>query len=254
MNNPIASKTLLATSLLLAAFATGCNSSEEDPQPEGDSASKASALTSDVREARRSPSGNLDAGSLPDLMGRYDDLETVTLGADLPGGLDLDFTASLGGCLQGSETSGEIDLACADTGSTGILRYDLGTDGGNSWVYFEMENVCTDDVCVTGEGAVTVSASGAGSEQVVAGDFTIDRGGDRHELRYGISLSAGDGGFESSVVLWQDGDSYVVTTSVGGLGVSVQVEGANGTWSCDLSGLDQTTTGSCSNGGETFEI
>jgi hypothetical protein len=248
--------TFIATSLLIGAMSTGCNS-EEDPEPnnEGNTTSKASALTGDVEQAAANPSGSVGSGTLPGVMDAYDDFELATVGGELPGGLDIDLESALAGCAGGDASAGEVDLSCATSGeSSGTIRYEIGIEGSTTYVYYELLGLCSDDVCIDGEGAVKVSADGGGSQQTVAGNLTIDQGGAIDELRYGISVSASAAGLNTHVVLWHNGDSYVVTTSVGADGASYTVEGANGSWSCDLSGSAEALSGSCSNGADEIDF
>jgi len=248
---------LLAASLVLAASLTGC-ASDPEGEPEGgdgSTASKASALTTPVEQASNDPSGHVDAGTLPGLMAAYDDFELATLDGDLPGGLDIDFEAAIAGCASGDDATGTVDMSCASGGDyTGSIRYEIGVEGSTSYVYVEMSQLCSSDVCIDGQAAVKAGASAEGSTSVVAGDLTITRGATIEELRYGVSVSAGSFGVTSEVVLWHDGQSYVVSTSVGAEGVSYTIQGDNGAWSCDIAGDPTSLAGSCTSGGDSFSL
>ena len=257
MNPTLAHVTsLLATSLVLGSFATGCASEEEeDPGKEGNTASKASALTTPVEEASQSPSGNVDSTTLPGLVDAYEDFELTTLGGELPGGLDIDFESAVAGCASGDELSGTVDMSCATGGEySGSVSYEIGVEGSTSYVYFAMNDLCSSEVCIDGEGAVKVSASNDGASSVVAGNLTIARDAQVDELRYGVSVTTGGFGVTSEVVLWHNGQSYVVSVSVGAGGTSYEIAGQNGAWSCDLSGDSSSLAGSCSHGADSLPL
>lgn len=248
---------LVATTLILGAFATGCASNDDadPPAEDGNTASKASALTGPVEEASNNPSGTVDAATLPGLMDAYEDFDLATLGGELPGGLNIDFQAAVAGCVNGDELAGTVDMGCASGGeSTGSVSYEIGVEGSTSYVYFEFDELCTTELCVDGEGAVKVSASEEGASSVVAGNLTITRDGQIDELRYGVSVTTGGLGVTSDVVLWHNGQSYVVSLSVGAGGESYVISGDNGEWSCDLAGDPTSLAGSCTNGSDSFSL
>ena len=258
MNPTLAHATsLLATSLLIGFAATGCASEEQDDPAgeDGNTASKASALTTPVEEASDNPSGNVDSTAVSGLMDAYEDFELATLGGELPGGLDIDFESAVAGCATGDEQSGTVDMGCASDGEyTGSVTYEIGVKGSTSFVYFAMSDLCSSELCIDGDGAVKVSTSSEGASSVVAGNLTITRDVQIDELRYGVSVTTDGLGVTSEVVLWHDGQSYVVSVSVGADGTSYEISGSNGAWSCDLAGDATDLAGSCTNGADSFSL
>lgn len=248
---------LLTATLVLGSFCAGCATEEDDDSKgsEGTTASKASALTTPVEQAAASPSGTVDSGTLPGLVDAYDDFELATLGGELPGGLDIDFEAAIASCASGDDANGTVDMTCASDGEyTGSVSYEIGVEGSTSYVYFTMAGLCSDELCIDGEGAVKVAASSDGASSVVAGNLTITRDGSVDELRYGVSVVTGGLGVTTDVVLWHNGQSYVVSTSFGADGASYVVSGANGEWSCDLAGDPTSLAGSCTSGADSFSL
>lgn len=248
--------TLLVTTTLAATMVTGCSSEEETQEPANNenTASKASALTAPVQQAAANPSGSVDQGSIQGVFDAYGDVDLITLGGQLPGDLDLDGlqNASLD-CVSGNSMAGSVDMACATGGeATGTLAYEIAVEAQRTYVYHSFDNLCipAEDLCMNGEGAVETGADANGASTVVAGNLTLTQGGVTDELRYGVTVITDASGFREEIVLWHNGASYVVTTQAGAGGVSYSVTGANGNWSCDITG----DSGSCFNGAESIDF
>ena len=241
-------------------MATGCGTKEEEDNttPRESTSSKASALTSPVEEAAANPSGQIDGGNMGGIFEAYADFDLATLDG-MPAGVGLDpFGApDLGQCASGDALAGSVDLTCLTGGEvTGTVVFEIAVDGANAWVYHQLNDVCipADDLCMDGEGAVEVKSTSTGASTIVAGNLTLTEGGQTDELRYGVTQSVDANGITNQVVLWHNGDSYVVTTSAGAGGVSYAVEGANGSWSCSLEGSIDALSGSCVNGDESIDF
>jgi hypothetical protein len=254
--------TPMTLALLIAStfIATGCSSEEEEQQktqPENTS-SKASALTSSVESAANNPSGTVDISTIAGVFDAQADMDLATLGGLGVGAFDID---PLQGadleCVAGGALNGNVDMSCATDGEvTGSISYDIAIEGAVAYVYYSFDQLCipADDLCMTGEGAVEAGADANGSRSIVAGNLTITQAGDVDELRYGVSVFAGAQGVSEEVVLWHNGATYVVTTQIGSGGLSYSVTGANGTWSCDISGAENAWSGSCANGVDNIDF
>jgi hypothetical protein len=212
-------------------------------------ASRAQALTEEVEDAAQNPSGDVDETRVEGLFEAYADLDYAIGASGMPLDLDpLDLEASSECAVDANGDT--LDVSCTTSGAaSGTITVDVVLDGGDIYVHYAYDNLCaTDrDLCIRGEGAVEVSSSG---RIVVAGELTITHDGEASTIKYGVTV---DGSVE--VVLWHDGESYVVSTDgLEGLGV----EGANGQWECDLAGeLSPTSaelSGSCSLGDDAFDF
>ena len=154
-------------------------------------------------------------------------------------------------------SDGQIDASCTSGGkASGTVSFQIGTDGLTSYVYYELDNVCDDKGCVSGEGAIKVVVGGqtGGIETTVAGDLTITHGDEVHELRYGVSQTIGGAGIDQRVVVWHNGDTWVVRQHIGGDGISYEVDAGNGSWSCEISGTHQSITGSCTGSADSLDF
>jgi hypothetical protein len=238
--------TALFAATLISAALTGC-SHESAPEDRADdrtqenrTGSQASALTSDVEDAANNPSGTVEADAAADVFLAFDDaLACADITDALTDGIDFAFDSSFdASCVVGSDLSGQVDLSCDGGGHSGSLSYEIGVTEAATYVYYEMNQVCDADSgdCISGHGAVEVKYGGNGVENVVAGEFTITRDGETHEVKYGVTQSVGSAGIQQEVVVWHNGQSFVVSQSIGPDGISYDLNGQNGSYSCDLSG------------------
>lgn len=251
--------TLITSGAIVATMLTGCSAEDESEPKEQNTSSKAAALTGPVEDASRSPSGNVEPTTIADVIDAHAEMDLVTLGSHLPGGLDFDpFAGADLDCVDGDGSAGSIDMACASGGqASGTLRYEIAVEGTVAFVYHAFDDICVDaeGICISGEGAIEAGSDQSGAARtVVAGNLFISGAAGDHELRYGVSVIADAGGVREEVVLWHNGQSYVVSTQVSGAGVSYSVSGANGSWSCDVSGSGDALSGSCLNGADSFDF
>lgn len=239
------------TTLILAgALAGGCaDDDDEASRKPDDTGTRAQALTTEVEDATAAPNGELDQASILALFAAFDDWDLCTLGGALPGGLDFDVDQIDPACVQGGDLAASVDLSCASGGAaSGSVSYAVSIQGQNVYVHYVFDDVCVNGVCGDGEGAVEVGfdQTTGDSHVVVAGDLTLYFQGQWRQLKYGVTLTAGALGAQQDIVLWVDGQSYVIHLSSGSLGSSVAVEAGNGSWSCNLSASEGLYSGSCS--------
>lgn len=235
---------------LIATVATGCAEDEESARPQN-TASRAQALTSEVEENRDAPTGDLSENNAGALFETWDEWELMVDGGMMFGGLATDIDDIDPSCTVGDDEAGTMDVACATGGaSSGSVTYDVHIDGGNVFVYYGFDELCVDGVCGTGEGAVKVETGDFGARVTVAGDLQITDDAGTHQLKYGVTTSAGEAGVSNEVVLWLDEESFVVRTSITGDGTSVEVQGGDGSYQCDLTGEGDGYSGSCLGGAD----
>jgi hypothetical protein len=234
---------LLVSFVVSASLLTGCGKSGK---PSGDPESR----TGTVESALESPSGTVDSGTAKfSLVHSQGQSEMAVFGALLDS-ISIGKSGDLGKCASGTgsvaagatSASGSVDVACALPGE-GSGRLDFSTevksDSSGSSVYAELDfhKVCKGSVCVDGSIASKVEASGAGSSVVTSVSADITRDGKTMHVDLGAKVNAGVNGSNASVVLFDDnGDSYVVSSAVGGANAagSTKITGANGTFSCDF--------------------
>lgn len=218
--------TIFAASVLALAFAAGCSSEDGPTRPEN-TGERAEALTGEVEQARQAPSGEVESTNIEALLTAYGEIDYTIGDAGMPCDLDpFDFEAAGDCSIEGDGDS--LDVSCMSSGAaSGTSAVDVHLSGGNTYVHYWFDNVCAADrdLCVTGEGAVKVSATG---DVIVAGELVRTRDGQTDEIKYGVTVTP----LSLEVVLWHNGDSYVVNTTADG----VDLAGANGSVDCDIAG------------------
>ncbi len=241
----------LSALTLVATVALGCETREPRDAARENTGARAEALTGEVEQASAAPSGDVARANLDGLLSAYAEIDYAIGDMGMP--CDLDPFAFDGAASCAIDADGDtLDVSCTSSGAaSGTVSVDVHIAGGDTFVHYAFDNVCAADrdVCVTGEGAVKVSATG---NVVVAGELTITRDGVSSETKYGVTVSATG---SVDVVVWHDGQSFVVhTDALGG----VELEGADGAWSCELEGrlddFDVELAGSCSLGADTLDI
>lgn len=237
----------LSAFTLACALLVGCGEQDE-PRAEN-TGERAEALTEEVEAARSQPSGDVAQGTIAGVLGAYAEIDYAIGDMGMPCDLDPFAFGDAADCSIDTDGS-DVDVSCLSSGTaSGTTSVDVHISGGDTFVHYAFDDVCAADrdVCVTGEGAVKVSSSG---EVIVAGELVTTRGGATSAIKYGVTV-APLGGVE--VVLWHDGESFVVNAG----GAGVDIEGANGGFDCDLVGeLDDFSAaieGSCSGAAE-FEF
>lgn len=229
---------VLASTLALAACDGGGSSSTGTPAERIDA----------VKSALSKPSGKLDATSAPGVIaGLQAQLDLSGISALLQG---LGTTASIpASCGTIDATGGTVDLSCTSDGkATGkvTLEVQAGASGSGASAYVSMtlENACEGGTCIDGTLVTSTEASASGAKVILDADFDATTAGATKHAHLGVSTSTGAAGSTVDVVVFDDaGDSFVVHTAVDAGGASVDIEGANGSFSCSHSGAKGSCTG-----------
>jgi hypothetical protein len=232
---------------LTCAVAVGCGDGGDDT-PREDTGSRAEALTGEVEQAREQPTGNVADHNIEGLLEAYAEIDYAIGDAGMPCDLDPWAFDAAGDCAVSTDGDA-VDVSCMSSGAaSGTAEVSVHVSDGETYVHYDYDEVCAADrdVCVSGEGAVKVSSTG---DVVVAGELTTTRDGETSELKYGVTVSP----LDVEVVLWLDGESFVVRTGPEG----VDIDGANGEFDCSLEGeltdFDAAIAGSCS-GAASFDF
>jgi hypothetical protein len=227
-------KLTAVTSGLLAlasiSLAAGCNGGGEPEDPE----EKVEA----VREALESPTGTVDATTLADINALNATVSSTAIFAAATG-----YASAGGACVAGSSTAGTIDLACAteleleENRLTGSISFEAeisaGLSSAETFMVLTYEDVCHGDKCVDGVIATKTDVDSGGVESTIAVSFDVSEGGKTVHLFWGGDFSLTQSGVTSKIALWDSLDhSFVMESSVTEEGVSFEITGENGSFSC----------------------
>jgi hypothetical protein len=163
----------------------------------------------------------------------------------------IGMTTSLpSGCGTVDAAGGSVDLSCSSGGkATGKVTFEVqaaaSAGGGSVYVSMTLENACDGTTCLDGTLVTSTEASAGGASVILDADFDATAAGATKHAHLGVSTSSGAAGSKVDVVVFDDGgDSYVLHVSEAGGTASVDIEGANGSFSCTASGAKGSCTGS----------
>lgn len=220
-----------------AASLAACSSGGEPSDPHEQLAAVKSALSS--------PSGKVDATTMKSVSKLY---TSMASSKDVFESIGIINDADAKACLSGSSSEGSYDLACATSGkTTGKLSFTLegSASPGNAQATYivKLENACSGGACVTGSLIAEAKVAQGTVDTTMAFSADVTKNGQKTHLYVGEQANVRSGSVTAKVVVFdENGDSYVVETSVSDGSATFSVVGDNGSYQCSIG----DGTGQCS--------
>ncbi|MCC6525957.1 MAG: hypothetical protein IT373_25145 [Polyangiaceae bacterium] len=245
----------LVTSGVVVALGLGMGCSKSP-------ADRARELTDPVREAMAEPTGEVNAASVPAVLGAMHTEGSARTAFSFVPGFQAPPSQPQGGagglsCIDtdgsGDDATITLDMGCLSQGQvSGQIVYQVEIDDGHVYTYYEYSGVCvaSDGLCLEGAGATDIGGHIPFSYDItLAGDLTVaSSDGQSWELDYGYQMSIGTSGTSVRFVVFVGDASYVVDASLSASGTgTLTITGANGSFTCSYAG--DGATGSCSGSG-----